>query len=505
MSNVYAALTKTALTTPGAVSHDEGNLRKRVTDAVYSSRSHKSVAEGQAGRQGLHFANTLFGLNKPTNNNGDALDVINAPVARLNHKSLSVVAQLEEQLGTNKYAMRAPIVRGEDQPVTQSVIKPLKLPPTQEAAPAATPAASLAKSSAPPQASAALPSPAAAPAASASPGSTVATAATDAKGPAGAPAGSAASGPMPVQPIRLGGINMANVLSPPMHAVVSKAKDLLAGATAAQPSPPPKAEPAGSMRGPVEREFRSSLSLEALAREHKGTLRHKINTLKEESFLQLEDSNLGALSAKFESGRAGVAAIGYDRVGGTSYGKYQLSSRAGTMRRFIGYLREHEPEWAERLAKSGRANTRCRRGAMPNTWREIAKENPQRFERLQEDFILRTNYHPARKAILEATNVDMASHSFILQDVLHSTAVQHGPGGASRIFIKAMQRAKAMDDNLDIAKEQRLIEEIYNTRKQNFGSSSRKVRMAVRNRLTEEMGIAIDMLQRRVMVADKDA
>ena len=37
---------------------------------------------------------------------------------------------------------------------------------------------------------------------------------------------------------------------------------------------------------------------------------------------------VGHLSARFESGKEGAAAIGYDGHGGTSYGKYQISSRA---------------------------------------------------------------------------------------------------------------------------------------------------------------------------------
>ncbi len=62
---------------------------------------------------------------------------------------------------------------------------------------------------------------------------------------------------------------------------------------------------------------------------------------------------VGALSAKFESGSAGVAAIGYDRVGGTSYGKYQIASKPGTMDRFLSYLDKNAPAWAERLRSAG--------------------------------------------------------------------------------------------------------------------------------------------------------
>ncbi|MEG2173400.1 MAG: hypothetical protein RRY29_09090, partial [Desulfovibrionaceae bacterium] len=38
-------------------------------------------------------------------------------------------------------------------------------------------------------------------------------------------------------------------------------------------------------------------------------------------------SGIGGLAAQFESGKEGIAAVGYDRHGGTSYGKFQIASR----------------------------------------------------------------------------------------------------------------------------------------------------------------------------------
>ncbi|MBA4357411.1 MAG: hypothetical protein C0405_06760, partial [Desulfovibrio sp.] len=48
-----------------------------------------------------------------------------------------------------------------------------------------------------------------------------------------------------------------------------------------------------------------------------------------------DTKGLGSMAALFESGDKGAAAIGYDRTGGTSYGTFQISSRAGTMNRFL--------------------------------------------------------------------------------------------------------------------------------------------------------------------------
>ncbi|GAB7079516.1 VgrG-related protein [Megalodesulfovibrio paquesii] len=431
-----AALMQTRTGSAGN-SADDAGLRRRVTDAVFSSGAQKSWAENQASRQGLNFADKLFGYSQATTTSsakGDVIDAIKSPSTRLDRKALTVVAQLQEEVGDNKFAVRRTVQR----------------PDSAEQHPPKTHISSIPRDDA----------------------------------PAPASRRSRTQKPEPAQ------------------------QAAGAGDAAAPANPPTADKPlqsaTGAVRGAIQRSYRSSPSYEALAREHRELLQQKIQGLQEESFLEgtEEEQEIGGLAARFESGPEGIAAIGYDRVGGTSYGKYQLSSRAGTMSRFITYLREEEPEWANKLSASGSANTRGRRGAMPDAWREIAQENPARFEELQDDFIMKTNYHPARQAILEATKVDIGECSPVLQDVLHSTAVQHGPGGASRIFINALQKVGATSEN--VAEEQ-LIERVYQSRKQNFGSSSWRVRRAVTARLSTEMDLAIDLLKQGAMVADKDA
>ena len=119
-----------------------------------------------------------------------------------------------------------------------------------------------------------------------------------------------------------------------------------------------------------------------------------------------ENDGLGQLSARFESGGDGVAAIGYDRNGGTSYGKYQIASRVGSMKNFLEFLDGEAPDISQRLRKAGPANTGSRRGGMPDAWRSIAKEQPERFEALQEGFIRESHYKPAVEAIAERTGLE---------------------------------------------------------------------------------------------------
>ncbi len=129
---------------------------------------------------------------------------------------------------------------------------------------------------------------------------------------------------------------------------------------------------------------------------------------------------------------------------------------------------------------------------MPSEWRKIAAEDPERFEALQDAFILQTSYEPAQQAILDKTNIDVERLNPVLREVLWSTSVQHGANGAARIFAKAMSR---LGEKSLQAFDQDLIEEVYKVRQQNFASSSSRSRQAVRNRLLQEQKQAMQMLE----------
>jgi hypothetical protein len=218
-----------------------------------------------------------------------------------------------------------------------------------------------------------------------------------------------------------------------------------------------------------------------------------------------EVQGLGSLAARFESGDKGAAAIGFDRTGGTSYGKFQISSRAGTMSRFLNYLSEQEPAWAERLRNSGPANTGSTKGRMPAEWAKIAAESPERFERLQTEFIKKDHYQPAREKIREMTGVDIEASKPALREALFSTAVQHGASGAARIFNEAIDKFLKKPEALQAAApgaksfEQALVSEVYNKRQNQFGGSTEAVRASVRGRLRQEKDMVLAMLDKKGM------
>lgn len=209
---------------------------------------------------------------------------------------------------------------------------------------------------------------------------------------------------------------------------------------------------------------------------------------------------VGALSAMFESGSRGIAAIGYDRNGGTSYGKYQISSKAGSMDQFIKFLSNEEPEFAARLKKAGPSNTGGRGGKMPQVWKELANEQPERFAELQQKFIGDTHFKPAMEKIKTQTGLEEKDFSPAMLEVVFSTAVQHGVNAAGRIIGRALEtvgldKLKSGDNKEVMQAEQEVIRGVYKNRSRQFVSSTDQVREAVQGRLKTEMNMALNMLK----------
>ena len=203
------------------------------------------------------------------------------------------------------------------------------------------------------------------------------------------------------------------------------------------------------------------------------------------------EAALGILSAAFESGAAGCDAIGYDPGGGTSYGIYQIASRPGTMDRFIDFLDREAPAWADRLRAAGEANTGGRGGEMPRVWKAIASEDPDRFTGLQHAFIEATHYRPAEQKILGSEGLAVAERSEALREVLWSTAVQHGPDGAARIFQTALERLRAGGgDPSDAA----VIEQVYRLRADTADRHDPDLASALRNRFRVEKRQSLELL-----------
>ena len=202
----------------------------------------------------------------------------------------------------------------------------------------------------------------------------------------------------------------------------------------------------------------------------------------------LAGTSIGALSAKFESNKEGPAAVGYDSTGGTSYGTYQMASKYGVPQKFIGFLSKKHPDWAQTLSSAGKADTGSTKGDFPDAWKSIAKQNPKEFGEAQHDFIQQESYDPAVKSIGKL-GYDVNQQPAAIKDVVWSTAVQHGAGGATSIFKKALELSGGPD-----AKPEIIIKNVYEIRRTKFGSSTEAVRAGVNKRFDTESQMALQML-----------
>jgi len=209
---------------------------------------------------------------------------------------------------------------------------------------------------------------------------------------------------------------------------------------------------------------------------------------------------LGSLSARYESGRDGSRAIGYDSTGGTSYGKYQISTP--TMPSFLKFIEHKNPEIYQTLSAHPilPVHQNGRNGELANAWRHLASTKGEELEKLEHAFIKHTHFDKAFDSINSSELKARIESSKALQDVLWSAAVQHGPydekgNGAANIFDKVL--LKGMSD-------EEFIPAFYSRRGLYFSKSTPAERKSVQNRFENESNQALGMLAEENMAQGKD-
>ncbi len=204
---------------------------------------------------------------------------------------------------------------------------------------------------------------------------------------------------------------------------------------------------------------------------------------------------LGSLSRKYESnGNPGLVSSGRGDHGGRSYGAYQFSSKTGSAANFTSWLGKTHPDLARDLAGK-RPDT----AAYDAAWKQTARRDPTGFLNAQHDFIQNQFYDPAAAKVKGSTGLDVSQRSGALRDVMWSTAVQHGQGGANSIFKTALggRDPSTMSDK-------QIIDAVYAERGRkgaggelvHFRSSSPEFQRGIANRFVNERNDAQAMLAR---------
>jgi len=205
---------------------------------------------------------------------------------------------------------------------------------------------------------------------------------------------------------------------------------------------------------------------------------------------------LGILSAKYETGGRGPGTVssGAGDPGGVSYGSYQMASKTGTVQRFVT---QSDFPWLQdfRNLTAGTADFSA-------VWKRIATNQTDAFQKSQHEFIKRTHYDPLAAKILSDNDVDVNTRTTTLQNVVWSTAVQHGPG--TPIVGRALANVSAMSS--DPGYDEQVIRAIYAERGRKkpdgnlayFGKSSPSVQAGVANRFRSELQDALSMLAKEI-------
>lgn len=196
---------------------------------------------------------------------------------------------------------------------------------------------------------------------------------------------------------------------------------------------------------------------------------------------------LGSLSEKYES-KGDAGAIGFDKTGGWSYGKYQVATKTGTMGEFLKHLSKNNPEMAAKLnAAGGSAGAESGSNEFKSAWKDLSKNDA--FATAQHDFIKATHYNELIARVVKKTGLDVEKRSKALQDVFWSTSVQHG--GNTNVVEKALNATGKTSENVT---DSELITAIYKERGTRFGRSTAKVRQSVLDRFLHEETDAKSML-----------
>lgn len=201
---------------------------------------------------------------------------------------------------------------------------------------------------------------------------------------------------------------------------------------------------------------------------------------------------LGELSAKYETGGRGpgIVSTGAGDPGGVSYGSYQMASKMGTVTRFVSQAGFQWAKDFQGLTAGTAPFTAC--------WKRIAAAETDAFQRAQHAFIKKSHYDLLAAKILADDGLDVNTRSRALQDVVWSTAVQHGGGTTMVHKAFANVSCKPSDPGFD----KQLICAIYAERGRKkadgnlayFSKSSPNVQAGVSKRFKNEQQDALAML-----------
>lgn len=194
---------------------------------------------------------------------------------------------------------------------------------------------------------------------------------------------------------------------------------------------------------------------------------------KKKKLSEQTDKNLGWLSAGHEGNADSVSSGENDPWGGISYGKWQFSSKQGTADKFVDWLIANGWEAGNFLKYGENVNAgipahevQVGTEEFESLWHQAFEKFGDSFENAQRSFMKENYYDPFRDLLKENMGLDADARSKALKEVLISTSVQHGLGGAQEIMANAANIAGV--PNASWLTDEQLIPYIYEARRKAF-------------------------------------
>ncbi|GFZ33956.1 hypothetical protein CSC2_44820 [Clostridium zeae] len=193
------------------------------------------------------------------------------------------------------------------------------------------------------------------------------------------------------------------------------------------------------------------------------------------------DDLLGYVSEKYESnGNPGTYNTTPGDPGGTSYGPWQLAVKVGSVDSFLMWLKNENVDFYNTLISAKQADNNTYSTNFNNAWSKLGTDHYDEFFEVQKKYI-KVTYFDQLVKVLQNSGTDYSSrlNDYSVRNMLWSTAVQHGVGGAKNII----QIYKDVTNDVDF------VNDVYDERSKvdiYFSSSSDAVKQAVKTRFVSE-------------------
>lgn len=207
------------------------------------------------------------------------------------------------------------------------------------------------------------------------------------------------------------------------------------------------------------------------------------------------NESLGYLSNINEGKVTSINPGTWDNTGGKSYGAFQFagrmtadgnwidgySSQNNEMQGFLNWLSTQNTEMYNKLMTAKNLDGDKYGTNFDNAYLDIANTQGNELYNLQFQYATNNWYTPALEKIQNQSGINVQNRSLALQNVLFSTAIQHGVSGASTIFSKL---------NYDLSDEE-LIKQIYEVERPKYTT---KYPSIINGRFVTEKNTALQML-----------